>query len=340
MWLIILLFRIFLILLAILLAAVGYLLLAPIRYWAGGEAGERLCFFVSLQDPLHLITAEADYGERGLQYRLKLLWGFLRRSSGDLQEDGQPEDEGASEGTEDVSEDSESFDGPGASPGQEAFVVPREEPEEAVPASAGTEEAERSEPPRDAVPSRHRENAISRESKDHTRRVEQTDPMTDSPDEELLEPREPDPRIRDPRPPRPPRDVEDGEAAKRPRPKGRLEKIGYILSDSRSKQAFAFLIREGLNLLFHYRMRELHVDCAFATGYPDLTGETVGAVSALAVVFEDHVRIQPDFESDAPFLRGQVDFAGRIRLIHSLLFGLKAVLNRDCRRLYHQVRHL
>ena len=148
-------------------------------------------------------------------------------------------------------------------------------------------------------------------------------------------PREPDQRIRPPRPPRPP-----GEDVKPKRPKSRLEKMRYILTYPGNRKAFAILYRGAVHVLYRIRPRIKMADIRFSTGWPDHTGELVGALSLCPGVYEESVAIRPDFESEKPYATGMGELYGRVQLYYIVFFALRVFLSRDCRKLYRQVRQL
>ncbi len=346
MWIIIFCLKIIgvvlLIALLVLMLAVMYLLFAPFTY-SGIVLREdgKLGIWLVAHDWLSIGRIKAGYGEGRKQILVRLLWGLIQRNSLDHDEGGEAEKQ------QDAAGDDETKNQP-------VEGDPQEQPEDRKPDDSGEEAvAEREqvlqEPEGAAEELEEEEQAddanqsekLDTGGKEHLESTGESDKdgvreedLYDA-DIELEEPREPDQKIREPRPPR-----ETGGSAPRIREPGRLAKIKQIISHPGNKRAMLILWRGGIKILCRIRPHFEEADTVFALGEPDLTGELLGVISMCPSVYNARVSISPDFESDSPYIEGQVTITGNLQLYYIVAFGLRLLLSRDCRRLYRQVRHL
>lgn len=147
---------------------------------------------------------------------------------------------------------------------------------------------------------------------------------------------EPDQNMREPREPIEPEPVGSGELPERE--PGRMEMAADLISDPCNQRAIKLLIGGGLSLLYRARPHFKGADITFSTGSPDTTGQLTGALSLCAGVYDENVRLIPDFCDEKPYFKGWADVYGRLSLIFAVAFLVRVVASRDCRRLYRQIR--
>ncbi len=159
--------------------------------------------------------------------------------------------------------------------------------------------------------------------------------------EELSEPREPDDspliepdqNIRDPIPPEP-----VGSGAPVSKEPGKLGLAKDVLSDRHHKAAVLFILSGAIRLLYRARPHFKGADLTFSTGSPDTTGQLTGALSLCAGVYDENVRLIPDFVEKHAYFKGWADIYGSLSLIFAVIFLIRLIANRDCRRLYREIR--
>lgn len=149
------------------------------------------------------------------------------------------------------------------------------------------------------------------------------------------EPREPDDNITEPEPPR----AIGAKRAKDEEP-SRWEKLQKMLSHPGNQKAFSILWNGGTRLLYRVRPHFKKAEGSFSTGAPDTTGEVVGAIAMLPVAHGGNVHLNPDFESEKPYVTGIIDVYGRLQLWFAAVFAVRVIASKDCRRLYRQFRKL
>ena len=71
---------------------------------------------------------------------------------------------------------------------------------------------------------------------------------------------------------------------------------------------------------------------------PYYTGLTLAFLSMIYPFMGDHMSIDPDFEN--PVLEGEFYLKGQIRMIYSLIFGLKLIIDKNVRRTFNEGRIL
>ncbi len=303
------------VLLAVLLLVIGYVLFFPIVYTANLAAHDDVCASFSAYDPLRLVFFEAGYRRGSIHKSLRLLWGLLKKGGSEseketLDDEAEPEAEKA-DTTEPKAEK------------PEASESKIEEPE--------ASESKIKEPVQD-------EPALKEPDTKPAGTVESTAKSMSGGSTKWREPRPPREPNQNIRPPRPPR--EPGEEGKPKRPKSRIEKLRYILSIPDNQKAIGMLWRGSIVILSRIRPHIKKADIHFSTGLPDRTGELIGVLSLWPGVYEDSVIICPDFECEDAYILGEAALYGRVQLYYIAFFALRVFINRNCRRLYRQLREL
>lgn len=84
-------------------------------------------------------------------------------------------------------------------------------------------------------------------------------------------------------------------------------------------------------LLKHFGLRKIQTDLVFSAGDPALTGQVLGVLCIMPVLYRYEFGLVPDFDSEEVYLKGEFLAAGRIRLIHVLITALRLILDKKIR---------
>lgn len=111
-----------------------------------------------------------------------------------------------------------------------------------------------------------------------------------------------------------------------------------MIYDESNRSAFAHGGRELRYLLHHFGPRKLKTDLMFGTGDPARTGQVIGVICMFPVIYRNDIRIVPDFETDAFYIKGTFLAKGHIRLIHALCSGIRIWRDKNIRKLIGNIR--
>ena len=119
-----------------------------------------------------------------------------------------------------------------------------------------------------------------------------------------------------------------------------LDKIGDIIKkirdikaaieDEENRTALKLLINKTKYLLRHYRFRKLKGHFTYGSEDPSSVGNLMAFLSLIYPMYGENFFIEPVFDRD--ILKGELEFKGRIRLIHLLLALIELLLNKKIRR--------
>jgi hypothetical protein len=116
-----------------------------------------------------------------------------------------------------------------------------------------------------------------------------------------------------------------------------LQKLHHEFTDEGNRRALSHVLSEFAYLLRHFGPRKVKGELSFSLGDPANTGYATAALSLCPFVYNG-CGIYPDFASEKPYVLGQLDVRGHVRLIHALHSGLGLLLDKDIRKLIHKVR--
>lgn len=119
--------------------------------------------------------------------------------------------------------------------------------------------------------------------------------------------------------------------------KSSISNIKSILTDETNKKVAGLLWKELLYLLKHFRFRKLRTDLSFSMGDPALTGQTLGVLSMMPVLYQYEFHVYPDFESDKLYVRGTFDVKGRARGLYLLVIIIRLLKEKECRMLIKKI---
>lgn len=93
-------------------------------------------------------------------------------------------------------------------------------------------------------------------------------------------------------------------------------------------------------ILKHLMPTDLQIDAKVGMGDPAKTGQLMELAAILYAFYGDHIRIESSFDEEVR--EGQAELTGRIipgyLLLKAAGMGLRIILNKECRRLYKEIR--
>ena len=120
------------------------------------------------------------------------------------------------------------------------------------------------------------------------------------------------------------------------RKKSLFEKITEIKRDylnETNKKAVKYLIKQLGYILKKYLPRKAKGNLYFGTTDPATTGEILGALSLIPLMYSRGLNIYPDFETDEFYIQGRLEAKGFIQIGVLLVVGIRLLFNKDTRSL-------
>lgn len=115
-----------------------------------------------------------------------------------------------------------------------------------------------------------------------------------------------------------------------------LKKIAQMkdmIYDEDNRAMAAHVIQEFKYLFRHISPRKMTMHMRFATGDPALTGQLLGGLCILPVMYRYDMHLVPDFEADSFYFKGNFKLKGHIRMIHVLCSGIRLFKDKNIRKL-------
>lgn len=114
------------------------------------------------------------------------------------------------------------------------------------------------------------------------------------------------------------------------------EKIDSLKKDyfnETNKRALPYLLKQILYVLKKYLPRKAKGDLYFGTSDPATTGEILGGLSLIPLMYQRGMNVHPDFESEEYYLRGRLEAKG-IAIVNVLVIAfVRLLINKDTRSL-------
>ncbi len=107
--------------------------------------------------------------------------------------------------------------------------------------------------------------------------------------------------------------------------------IKQQLTDEHNRSVVKKIFSELGYLLKHFKFRKIQTDLVFSAGDPAATGQILGILCMLPVLYRYEFNIVPDFETEEMYIKGSFLAAGKIRLIHVLITALRLILDKEVR---------
>lgn len=116
--------------------------------------------------------------------------------------------------------------------------------------------------------------------------------------------------------------------------------IKQQITDEHNKSVVRKIWAEICYLLKHFKFRKIVTDLVFSTGDPASTGQALGMLCMIPILYQYEFHISPDFESENGYLKGTFLVAGKLRLIHIVITILRLILDKEVRLLVKRVQTL
>ena len=117
-----------------------------------------------------------------------------------------------------------------------------------------------------------------------------------------------------------------------------IQKVKDIINNPIYKEAIIKIKNELINLLKAIIPYKLFLKARFSTGSPDTTGIALGILAMFPIGYQNRWKIEPDFESDNAFIDSSFDIKGKIYLYKVLLIAIRLLIDKNCRKLYNDIR--
>lgn len=113
--------------------------------------------------------------------------------------------------------------------------------------------------------------------------------------------------------------------------KQKVSDIKALVTDETNKRVAALLWKELKYLLHHFRFRRIDTDLSFGTEDPALTGQILGALCLLPVLYQYNFHLYPDFEAEKLYVSGSFKIVGKVRLIHISATLIRLIKEKEVR---------
>lgn len=111
----------------------------------------------------------------------------------------------------------------------------------------------------------------------------------------------------------------------------KITDIKTVLTDETNRKVVLLIWQELKKLLKHARFRKIQTDLKFSLADPALTGQVLGILCMLPVLYQYEFHIYPDFESEEMYVRGTFSIKGHVRLNHLLMLAIRLLKEKEFR---------
>ncbi|MCR5785884.1 MAG: hypothetical protein K6G40_09630 [Eubacterium sp.] len=115
-------------------------------------------------------------------------------------------------------------------------------------------------------------------------------------------------------------------------------KIKKVWDDEYNKDAIKHVFNVAVRLLKKVFPDSARGDLLFSLGSPDLTGQCLGIISLIPMFMDKRLHIGADFESEDPYVKGNIRIMGSIRLYIFILAFIELIRDKKIRRLIKKIR--
>ncbi len=119
--------------------------------------------------------------------------------------------------------------------------------------------------------------------------------------------------------------------------KRRVHVIKRELQDEGNHEAVKFLLHLVMDLLKHMRPRSGKIQVRFDTGDPARTGQLLGILACIPLVYKKHNYLSPDFTGNQAYLDGTMEMRGHLFVFFLVKLLIRLVRNRNIRRVYKKL---
>ena len=117
------------------------------------------------------------------------------------------------------------------------------------------------------------------------------------------------------------------------------EKIKANLTDPMNQHVVQKTLGELKYLLKHFGIRKIASDLTFSLADPALTGQILGLLCIIPVLYTGDVHIYPDFEAEQLYIKGTFSVKGRVRIIRLLIVAARMILDKEVRTVLKKILH-
>ncbi len=118
-----------------------------------------------------------------------------------------------------------------------------------------------------------------------------------------------------------------------------LKNIVHALGAMRDYAVFGTVLQAARKFLYRVRPRELTGRIAFGLSDPSQTGEIIGLVATLPVIYQTDLSVEPNFETEDSYIEGEIHARGRIQLIWVLALAVGLIRRKNIRAFIGALRH-
>ena len=112
----------------------------------------------------------------------------------------------------------------------------------------------------------------------------------------------------------------------------KITDIKTLFTDETSKKSVSLLFAELKYLLRHSRFRKIKTRLLFSLGDPATTGQILGILCMIPMLYQYEINIYPDFEAEKPYIKGSYFIKGYVRLVHGLISFVRLWKEKEFRK--------
>ena len=99
------------------------------------------------------------------------------------------------------------------------------------------------------------------------------------------------------------------------------------------------ICKESVCILKKIKPKAVFIDGDFSMGNPAWTGQVVGVLSLMPLMYEKRVRVYPDFESEEMYVKGYAIARGYFNFLQMLIPMVRVMIDRNIRKLFFSIRN-
>lgn len=99
------------------------------------------------------------------------------------------------------------------------------------------------------------------------------------------------------------------------------------------------ICKESVCILNKLKPKTVFIDGDFSMGDPAWTGQVVGVLSLMPLMYEKRVRVYPDFESEEMYVKGFVIARGHFNFLQMLIPMVRVMIDHNIRKLFFSIRN-
>ena len=117
----------------------------------------------------------------------------------------------------------------------------------------------------------------------------------------------------------------------------KIKDIKTFLTDETNKKSVSLILAELKYLLRHSRFRKIKTKLHFSMADPATTGQVLGILCMIPILYRYEINIYPDFETEKIYVKGNYFFKGHIRLIHILVSIVRLWKEKEFRKFVNHI---